>query len=230
MPTTTSIPFMTQIYRGDLIAGIIISVIAIFIISYWVWRKELPWYKAVRGAKITRENAVMDLEAVLGTPRMPAREVEPPQELQHIAPMQMAEEQCQSRVPPTKLQTIQEAAMPESKLSQSAMLVASTDSSASKDPYGDITPSVKSDKSNSSNDSFRTARTEAESEPFPEFGPHYHPSNDLADYTLMQLQSASVHDSHASDSTGTTLGTMIEIGEAVPMRMTSLSPRRLSDA
>jgi hypothetical protein len=226
-PTETSVPSMTPRYRGDLIAGIIILVIGLLMFSYLFWKKGLLWYKAVRGAKATQKKAVMDLGTVLGTPPMPAGELEPPQELREVAPMPVTDEQRQSQAPSTKLQTISEAATPYSKLSQSATLVASTDSSPFKDSNGKSSRSVKSGKSNNSDDTFNTAR-ETDSEPFPEFDPQYRPSNDLVDFASTQLHAtASVRDSQASD---TTLGTDIEIKEAVSLRMTSLSPRRLSDA
>jgi hypothetical protein len=86
--------------------------------------------------------------------------------------------------------------------------------------FDDFSPSTKSD---SSDDSFQSARSELDSEPFSDFDPEYHPSNDLADFSLNALYS-DVRDSHASDSTGITVGTMIEVGEAREVRMTVHSP------
>jgi hypothetical protein len=149
----------------------------------------------------------MDLEAVLGTPRVPTREVEPPLELQQITPRPMTPkgERRQSRASAVRLQT---------KISQTTTLVNSTQAG------GNSSPSTKSD---SSDNSFQSARSEPDSEPFPEFDPEYHPSNDSADFSLDALHS-SVRDSHASNSTGMTVGMTLEVGEAREVRMTVHSP------
>jgi hypothetical protein len=211
-PSPTAAPVLqtTPNSRSDLIAGIIILVVGLICLGLWTHRVGYPWWKSVRAARAVRKNAVTDLEAILGTSRVTAHEVEPPQELQRITPRPI------SQAPPTRLQPIQETATPESKRSQTTTLVNSTNSH---NPNDDPSPS-SSNKSDSSDDSFSSARSQADSEPFPEFDPEYHPSNDLVDSSLTELQS-SVRDSQLSDST---MGTTIEVGEAVEVRITMHSP------
>jgi hypothetical protein len=197
--------------RSDLIAGIIVLVVGLICLGLWVHRVGNPWWKSVRAARAVRKNAVTDLEATLGTSRVPAREVEPPQELQQISPRPI------SQAPPTRLQTIPETATLESKRSQTTTLV---NSSNSHNPNDNPSPS-SSNKSDNSDEPFSSARSQADSEPFPEFDPAYYPSNDLADFSLVGLQS-SVRDSQVSEST---MDTTIEVGEAREVRMTVYSPR-----
>jgi hypothetical protein len=211
-PSPTAAPILqtTPNSRSDLIAGIIILVVGLICLSLWTHRVGYPWWKSVRAARAVRKNAMTDWEVILGTSRVTAHEVEPPQEFQRISPRPI------SQAPPTHLQPIQETATPESKRSQTTTLVNSTNSH---NPNDDPSPS-SFNKSDSSNDSFSSARSQSDSEPFPEFDPEYHPSNDLADFSLVGLQS-SVRDSQVSDST---MGTTIEVGEAREVRMTVHSP------
>jgi hypothetical protein len=210
-PTAAPVLHTTPNSRSDLIAGIIVLVVGLICVGLWIHGVGYPWWKSVRAARAVRKNVVTDLEAILGTSHEPAREVEPPQELQQISPRPM------SQALPTRLQSIPETATPESKRSQTTTLVNSTNSHK---PNSNFSPSNTSDKSDRSDDSFSSARSQADSEPFPEFDPEYHPSNDLADFSLVGLQS-SVRDSQLSDST---MGTTVEVGEAVEVRITMHSP------
>ncbi|KAF1838963.1 hypothetical protein BDW02DRAFT_620255 [Decorospora gaudefroyi] len=195
----------TPTHRDEFIAGAILGMLGLTLFVIWLRKTGIPWYKRVRESRAERKNAVMDLEAALSTSRLPSPA------LGHSAPTTSVDARIHSRNQATPPQSTGDPVGP-------------TESNRA------LEPSIHDPTSSSS--SLRTDRTSTtgsispDLETFPAFDPDYRPSFDIADVPLHSVRHSHVSDDTVeSTDTGTSMGTTLSVGEAVPVRMTSYNIR-----
>jgi hypothetical protein len=222
LPALSPIQSTTPKNRGNIIAGIIIGIIASIFLVLFSINTGISWYNRVRKLRTVRNNVIMDQEAGIGTPHEPSQEL--PQELRQVAPITVGSElhSMQDNPPAMPTQSHEVQDIPEIHMPQS------NHSTYTPEPTIHESQDSSSKNSDNSNCIKPTELTNIDVEPFPTFDPTYRASLDDA-----CIPNYSVRESHVSadtvdtTDTDTTMGTTISIGTAVPMRMTLHNTRHV---